>query len=62
VPPETLGDELLRLPMSAWPRGPSIIISPTDDVRDSHAPDARFENAIRVCRDLGLDVQRRMGG
>jgi hypothetical protein len=59
---EALGDYLVRLPMSAWPRGPMIVISPSDDVYDSRSVYENLEEAERVCHSLGLDVQRRGGG
>ena len=37
VPAKDLAKYLQALPMQAWPRGPSIAISPTDVVTDQHA-------------------------
>src|ERR1700719_1021692 len=37
VPARDLAKYLQTLPMQAWPRGPSIAVSPTDDVTHSHA-------------------------
>jgi hypothetical protein len=59
---EALRDYLVGLPMSAWPRGPSVLISPTDDVTDWHAVQRNLEEAQRVCRSLGLDVKILPGG
>jgi hypothetical protein len=57
-----LKDQLLGLPMSAWPRGPVITISPSDDVSDPKAVRQNFSAAQEVCRSLGLEVQIRRGG
>jgi hypothetical protein len=57
-----LRDYLLGLPMSAWPRGPAILISPTDDVTDWRTVQRNLEEAQHTCRSLGLDVEIRPGG
>lgn len=57
-----LEGHLLALPMSAWPRGPVITISPSDDVSDPKAVRKNFSAAQELCRSLGLDVQIRRGG
>jgi hypothetical protein len=59
---EALRDYLLGLPMSAWPRGPSVEITPTDDVTDGHAVQRNLEEAQHICHSLGLDVEIRPGG
>ena len=62
VPTEGLAKYLQRLPMQVWPRGPSIVISPTDDVTDQHAVEQNFLAAQEVCRSMGLQVQVIPGG
>jgi len=62
VSAETLGEYLVALPMSAWPAGPIVGITPSDDVIDSQAIQKNLDQAQRVCRSLGLDVQFRPGG
>jgi hypothetical protein len=57
-----LKDQLLGLPMSAWPRGPVITISPSDDVSAPKAVRQNFSAAQDLCRSLGLEVQIRRGG
>jgi hypothetical protein len=59
---EDLQNYLAALPMSAWPRGPVITISPSDDVVDGQAIQTNFLAAQRICRDLGLEVQIIPGG
>jgi len=59
---EALRKYLMALPMSAWPRGPIIEISPSDVVMDSHSVQKNLEQAQQICRSLGLDVQLRLGG
>ena len=53
---------LQSLPMQVWPRGPSIAISPTDDVTDQHAVEQNVLAAQEVCRSIGLKVQVLPGG
>ena len=53
---------LLRLPMSAWPRGPEILVSPEDDVSDGLAVQRNLQQAQFLCRQLGLVVHIRPGG
>ena len=53
---------LVRLPMTAWPRGPEILISPEDDVRDGVAVQDNLRHAEATCRQLGLRVETRPGG
>ena len=53
---------LLGLPLTAWPRGPAVIITPTDIVEDGQAVQRNLRQAEAVCRELGLDVQIRPGG
>jgi len=53
---------LQSLPMQVWPRGPSIAISPTDDVTDQHAVEQNFFAAQELCRSIGLQVQVIPGG
>jgi hypothetical protein len=62
VPAKELAKYLQALPMQVWPRGPSIGISPTDDVTDRHAVEQNFYSAQQICRSMGLDVQVRLGG
>lgn len=62
VPPQALRDYLLAIPMSAWPQGPMIGITPSDDVIDWPSIRRNLEEAQRICRSLGLDVQFRPGG
>jgi hypothetical protein len=62
VPTKSLAKYLQSLPMQAWPRGPSIAISPTDDVTDQHAVEQNFLAAQRVSRSMGLQVQVLPGG
>ena len=62
VPTEGLAKYLQRLPMQVWPRGPSIAISPTDDVIDQHAVEQNFLAAQQACRSMGLQVQVLPGG
>ena len=53
---------LLHLPMTAWPRGPEILISPEDDVSDGVAVRDNLRHAEAICRQLGLRVEIRPGG
>ncbi|MBV9075831.1 MAG: hypothetical protein JOZ10_19580 [Acidobacteria bacterium] len=62
IPPKELARYLQELPMQAWPQGPSIIISPTDDVTDGKAVQQNFQLAQQLCRSLGLEVDVRLGG
>lgn len=62
VSPEGLGEYLTALPMSAWPAGPIVGITPSDDVIDSQAIQKNLDQAQRTCQSLGLDVQFRPGG
>jgi hypothetical protein len=62
VAAKDLAKYLKSLPMQVWPRGPSIAISPTDDVTDQHAVEQNFYAAQQVCRSMGLQVQVLMGG
>ena len=62
VSTEALGEYLTALPMSAWPLGPIVGITPSDDVTDSRAIKNNLDQAQRTCRSLGLDVQFRPGG
>lgn len=61
---EELAHYLTSLPISAWPRGPSITLSPADVFS---GPDSRrridqnLAEAERICRSLGLDIEHRMG-
>jgi hypothetical protein len=57
-----LAKYLQSLPMQVWPRGPSIAISPTDDVTDQHAVEQNVLAAQQVCRSIGLQVQVLPGG
>lgn len=62
VSTQGLGEFLIALPMSSWPLGPSIGITPSDDVVDSRAIQKNLDLAQRTCRSLGLDIQFRPGG
>ena len=62
VPTKSLAKYLQSLPMQVWPRGPSIAISPTDDVTDQRAVTQNFDAAQQVCRSMGLQVQVLPGG
>ena len=62
VAAKDLSKYLQALPMQVWPLGPSIAISPTDDVTDQHAIDQNFLAAQQVCRSMGLQVQVLPGG
>jgi hypothetical protein len=57
VPAKDLAAYLEALPMQVWPRGPSIALSPTDDVTDQHAISQNLLAAQQLCRSLGLEVQ-----
>jgi hypothetical protein len=48
--------------MQAWPRGPSISLSPTDDVTDQHAVEQNLHAAQQLCASMGLAVQVLPGG
>ena|ERR1700732_3680298 len=62
VPAKDLAKYLQALPMQAWPRGPSIAISPTDDVTDQHEVEQNLHAAQRLCASMGLEVQVLPGG
>lgn len=62
VAAKDLAKYLQALPMQVWPRGPSIAISPTDDVTDQHAVEQNLHDAQQVCSSMGLQVQVLMGG
>jgi len=62
VRPQGLRDYLLALPMNAWPQGPIIGITPSDDVMDWPSIQWNLEQAQRICHSLSLDVQFRPGG
>jgi hypothetical protein len=62
VAAKDLARYLQSLPMQVWPRGPSIAISPTDDVTDQRAVTQNFDAAQQVCRSMGLEVQVLPGG
>ena len=62
VAAKDLAKYLQALPMQVWPRGPSIAISPTDDVTDGHAVEQNFYAAQEVCRSMGLQIQVLLGG
>lgn len=48
--------------MTAWPRGRSVVITRSDDVYDEPAIERNLEAALRVCRDMGLEVEVRPAG
>ena len=62
VAAKDLAKYLQSLPMQVWPRGPSIAISPTDDVIDQRAVTQNLDAAQQVCRSMGLQVQVLPGG
>jgi hypothetical protein len=62
VPANGLAKYLQALPMQAWPRGPSIAISPTDVVTDQHAVEQNLHAAQQLCGSMGLEVQVLPGG
>jgi hypothetical protein len=62
IPAEDLAKYLHALPMQAWPRGPSIVITPTDVVTDQHAVEKNLRAAEQLCRCMGLEVQVLPGG
>jgi hypothetical protein len=62
VQTKELAKYLQSLPPQAWPRGPSIEVSPTDDVSDPQAVQQNLDAAQQVCRSMGLEVQMRPGG
>src|ERR1700756_4887330 len=62
VAAKSLAKYLQSLPMQVWPRGPSIAISPTDDVTDQHAVEQNVLAAQEVCRSMGLQVRVIPGG
>jgi hypothetical protein len=62
VPAKDLAKYLQALPMQAWPRGPWIALSPTDDVNDQHAINQNLLAAQQLCLSLGLEVHVLRGG
>jgi hypothetical protein len=62
IPAKDLAKYLQALPMQAWPRGPSIAISPTDVVTDQHAVEQNLHTAQQLCGSMGLEVQVLPGG
>ena len=62
VPASSLARYLEELPMQAWPRGPSIVVSLSDDVTDGKAVQQNFQLAQQLCRSLGLEIDVRLGG
>jgi hypothetical protein len=62
VPGKELAKYLQALPMQAWPRGPSIALTPTDVVTDEHAVEENLQAAQQLCRSMGLEVQVLPGG
>jgi len=57
-----LAKYLDELPIQAWPRGPSIDISPSDDSSNPDAVQRNVQSAKEVCGSLHLDVRVLMGG
>jgi hypothetical protein len=53
---------LESLPMQVWPRGPSIEITPTDEITDQRVLSRNFNAAQQIFRSMGLEVQVRPGG
>jgi hypothetical protein len=62
VAAKDLAKYLQALPMQAWPRGPSIALSPTDVVTDQHAIEQNLHAAQQLCASMGLAVQVLPGG
>ena len=62
VPAAKLARYLQELPMQAWPKGPSIVVSLSDDVTDGKAVLQNFQLAQQLCRSLGLELDVRPGG
>jgi hypothetical protein len=62
IPAKDLAKYLQALPMQAWPRGPTIAISPTDVVTDPYAVERNLHAAQQVCGSLGLEVHVLPGG
>ena len=62
VPAKDLAKYLQALPMQAWPRGPSIAVSPTDVFADQHAVEQNLHAAQQLCHSMGLEVQVLPGG
>lgn len=62
VHPDKLRQQLLALPMNAWPQGPLILMTASDDVMDWESIKRNMTEAERICLSLGLDVQFRPGG
>jgi hypothetical protein len=62
VPIAKLAQYLDALPTRAWPRGPTIDISPTDVATDLHTVAQNLSAAEQVCRSLGLAVHVWPGG
>lgn len=62
VSSKALGEYLNALPLSAWPLGPIVGITPSDDVIDSRAIQKNLDEARRTCHSLGLDVEIHPGG
>jgi len=62
VSTEGLGEFLIALPMSAWPLGPVVGITPSDDVIDSQAYSEECRRSPANLPFLGLDVRFRPGG
>lgn len=53
---------LQSLPMQAWPRGPSIVLSRSDDVTDEKAIERNLDIARQLFRSAGLTIEFRPGG
>lgn len=62
IRPGALASYLVSLPMTAWPQGPSILITPSDDVIDGKAIEGNLKEAQRICHSLNLRVEFRPGG
>ena len=62
VPADSLARDLVSLPMNVWPEGPTILITPSDDVIDGKAIERNLKEAQRICNSLGLNVDFRPGG
>ena len=62
VPADALAGYLVSLPMNAWPQGPTILITPSDDVIDGKAIERSLKEAQRICNSLSLNIDFRPGG
>jgi hypothetical protein len=62
VPAKDLGKYLQSLPMQAWPQGPSIVLTRSDDVIDEKTIERNLDDARRLLQSFRLEVQFRPAG